>query len=226
MTDSEKINSIKMVYDLHGKVVNIFDNIVGIINENSKFALINLKNNKVIQEYYSIRYIGRDIFILYNMDTLHGLCIKSLIINTHTFDIIYSTDKSLVVENEIIYEEAQSSIINTDEVMNIFDLDGNKIGEIPNRLTRDTIKATDSDNYYISQYYKEFSDGNIDSNTVYEFYYYNKEEKILKKVWESDKYIIDNIGHGLYMFRKLSRDGNIKIKDTLVYDLVNMRVIK
>lgn len=225
MTNKEKqeqIALLQMTYDKYGKLIKLAENVYGFVSSHNKVRLVNIENGKMIHGEWNLRYIGENVIILNSyMDQrlMTGGCgsilLRGLIVEIGTLDIIYESENDLLIADDIIYETLKDGFPSDEELpFKIFDMRGNLLGNLI--TTGDiVISKTDNDEYYIVE-----ERYNARYDYKYTLLHYDKKNNTMKSVWYTDEHDIQCIGYGLY---KISKNKNYK--ETMIYDIVNMKYI-
>lgn len=207
---------IQMSYNITGNITKIDTGLYGFMQKDRKIILVNLKTMTPLDDSYNIVYYNDNLIVLHKLNTSNFLN-STIIIDRNTFEELYRTSNYIYVEGDVLYE-VNSKITTDISDANIFDIKGNKIGNISlgwsPRLKN--IACTD---YYIYTYTNTF-DNEKESLGTYGIMHYIKEDNTIKDVWKSLDYDAEEIAEGKVMFCN-TKD----YRETYVYDFREMRMI-
>jgi len=236
-----KVAMLMMMYDGDGKLTKFQDDIYGFVKiiynydtygfrvEYIKVNLLDLIHNTILDEDYKIDYIGEHILLLRSdvRESLYSSVTYNTILDRKTFEVLErSAGDATVVGNIITITEYGRP----ETRCSFYDMHGKKIYEITGNVAYDeVIVECANEEYYIVRYgvFNDSDTNDEDDTSILELTVLLKYDKTdinepIKKIWESDKYNMVNIGHGLYALLEFGIENIDTIK---VIDLVNLKEV-
>lgn len=202
-----KISLIRMTYDGNGILTKFTDKVYGFCNSDNTVNFIRLSDMEIINQAYTIRYILDKLIVVFSRDKVNLSNVRAYILDIDTFEPIIISKYRLEVIDDIIYEGNNLAMYHHGEktlTRNIFNLLGQKIGEIEafSDIDINRIEGTD---YYIVNH--------IQIGEIKKHVTICKITDKVESLWCSNEYDVDCIADGLYSFSK-----HCKYEDTKVYD--------
>lgn len=206
VTEDNILSVFQAVYSDKGVLCKIHDEIYGFINEDNRITLLNVETKQLYEECYILDYIGEHVICMHNMSM--NLDFVSIMLKRNDFSLLYRSNKNIEQVGDIIYEQGQIMLLDTECNKKIFDLEGKQIGAIYTGQ-QFSIRTSDAEGLYIGEYKKGI-------NTVTIFFKYNKGDKKIEVLKTVDEYNIKEIGLGLLLFTSIEN-----VRDAFVYDIIN-----
>lgn len=206
VTEDNILSVFQAVYSDKGVLCKIHDEIYGFINEDNRITLLNVETKQLYEECYILDYIGEHVICMHNMSM--NLDFVSIMLKRNDFSLLYRSNKNIEQVGDIIYEQGQIMLLDTECNKKIFDLEGKQIGAIYTGQ-QFSIRTSDAEGLYIGEYKKGI-------NTVTIFFKYNKGDEKIEVLKTVDEYNIKEIGLGLLLFTSIEN-----VRDAFVYDIIN-----
>jgi hypothetical protein len=181
---------VRMTYKCNGNTIHLDNEIHGFINKEGKIKLVNIETDKVLDEYFDIEYIMKDVIVLDKIDLTYR---EARIINRKTFEPILVTDYRLRVCEDLIYTE-KTLLSQLKVPMKLYSTTGKIVFETIASIETSVGNIPDTNLYaIINKLQDSFKEQLI-------IVYYDKDKEECTELFNSIEWQIENISDNKYMF--------------------------